>query len=90
MGGENMNPDIPLCQADAVRKVRQVPINGVPTGINMLDGIIDEVRKMNLSSEQQIRDAILVKVRGYNYIPKPAEEAYAKAILGEYHRSDSG
>ena len=67
-----MTKDIPCCQADAVRRIRMVPVNGIPTGITMLDEIIAEVKKMDPLSEQQIRDALLKKVKVYNYIPKAA------------------
>jgi hypothetical protein len=79
-----MSKDIPCCQADALRRIRQVPVNGIPTGITMLDEIIDEVKEMNLSSDHQIREMLLKKVKVYNYISKGAEEMYVKAILGEY------
>lgn len=81
-----MNRDIPCCQADALRRVKMIPVNGIPTGITMLDEIIAEVKEMNLSSDQLIRQALLKKVKVYNYIPKAAEEAYLKAILEVYHK----
>ncbi|WP_319577987.1 hypothetical protein [uncultured Methanospirillum sp.] len=84
-----MNTDVPCCQADALRRVRQVPVNGIPTGITMLDEIIAEVKAMNLSSDQLVKDAVLKKVKVYNYVPKAAEDAYLKAILAEYHKSGS-
>jgi hypothetical protein len=82
-----MNDDIPCCQADAIRRIRQLLVNRVPTGITMLDEIIAEVKEMDLSSEQQIKYTLLEKVKVYNYIPKTAEEAYLKAILELYHKS---
>jgi hypothetical protein len=82
-----MNTDIPGCQADALRRIRQVSVNGIPTGITMLDEISDEVKEMNLSSDQLIQEALLKKVKMYDYIPKAAEEAYLNAILGVYHKN---
>ncbi len=82
-----MNKDVPCCQADALRRIRIIPVNGIPTGITMLDEIITEVKEMNLSSEQQIKEIILKKVKVYNYISKGAEEMYATAILAEYYKS---
>ena len=32
------------CAADALRRIRQIPINGIPTGITMLDECIAEVK----------------------------------------------
>ena len=51
-----------------------------------MDEIIAEVKKMNLSSEQQIKETLLRKVKVYNYISKRAEEMYGKAILAEYYK----
>jgi hypothetical protein len=59
----------PCCAADALRRIRQVPINGIPTGICMLDECIAEVKKQHLSGEMEIRAALLIRVRVYNYIP---------------------
>ncbi|WP_319580288.1 hypothetical protein [uncultured Methanospirillum sp.] len=58
-----MNRNIPLCQADAVRKVRMIEVNGVATGINMLDEIIAEVKAMNISKDTDLRDVLLKRVR---------------------------
>ncbi|MCA1917691.1 hypothetical protein [Methanospirillum hungatei] len=78
--------DKPCCPADALRRVKMILVNGIPTGITMLDEIIAEVKEMNLTSEQQIKETLLKKVKVYNYISKGAEEMYAKAIVAEYKR----
>jgi len=82
-----MNSDIPLCQADAVRKVRMIEVNGLATGINMLDKIIAEVRAMEISADKDIQDMLLTKVRSCNYISNGAENEYARAIVAHYHQS---
>ncbi|WP_245920456.1 hypothetical protein ACKUB1_17245 [Methanospirillum stamsii] len=46
-----MSIEKPCCPADALRRVKMIPVNGIPTGITMLDEIIAEVKEMNLSSE---------------------------------------
>jgi len=81
-----MNKDVPCCQADALRRIRTIPVNGIPTGITMLDEIIAEGKEAKLPSDQQVRDMLLKKVKVYNYIPKGAEEAYRKAIMMAYHK----
>ncbi|GEM_PF-1670031 len=43
-----MNLDIFCCQADAMRQIRQVPINGVPTAILIPDGIVADKRDGSL------------------------------------------
>nr|WP_319538149.1 hypothetical protein [uncultured Methanospirillum sp.] len=82
-----MNRNIPLCQADAVRKVRMIEVNGVATGINMLDEIIAEVKAMNISKDTDLRDVLLKRVRSCNYIPNGAEDTYARALVTHYRQS---
>ena len=86
-GDTKMNKDIPPCQTDAVRKIRMILINGIPTGIMMLDEIIGEVKEMHLASDQEIRDSLMQKVKMYNYIPKTAENAYLASIFTVYQNS---
>ena len=43
-----MSDDKPCCAADALRRIRQVKINGIMTGITMLDESIAEVRAQDL------------------------------------------
>jgi hypothetical protein len=81
-----MAADKPCCPVDALRRVKMIPVNGIPTGITMLDEIIAEVKEMNLSSEEQIKEILLKKVKVYNYISKGAEEMYSKAIVAEYNK----
>ncbi len=81
-----MAADKPCCPADALRRIRMIPVNGIPTGITMLDEIIAEVKEMKLTSVQQIKETLLKKVKVYNYISKGAEEMYANAIVAEYNK----
>ncbi len=37
------NDHIPCCAADALRRIKQLNINGIPTGLCMLDECIAEV-----------------------------------------------
>ena len=81
-----MTDDKPCCAAEALRRIRQVPVNGVPTGITMLDESIADVRKQNLGNEQAIREALMKKIRIYNYIPPGVAGAYDQAIMEEYKK----
>jgi hypothetical protein len=54
-----MSDDKPCCAADALRRIRQVKINGMITGITMLDESIAEVNVQNYGSEPEIRAALL-------------------------------
>ena len=81
------NDNIPCCAADALRRIRQIPINGIPTGICMLDECIAEVKTQDLKSEPEIRAALLKRVKVYNYIPPNVEDEYARALFEEYRKS---
>ena len=83
--GEVLMPDKPCCAADALRRIRQIKINGIPTGITMLDESISEVRELGFAGDREIREALMKRVRIYNYIPTGVADAYAEAIMKEYH-----
>ncbi|MCX6697804.1 MAG: hypothetical protein NTV84_09695 [Methanoregula sp.] len=83
MGDDNK----PCCAADALRRIRQIPINGIPTGITMLDECIAEIKTQDLKSESEIRVALLKRVKVYNYIPRNVKEEYARALFEEYKKS---
>ena len=80
------NDAIPCCAADALRRIRQVPINGIMTGITMLDETIATVIDQGLTGDREIREALMKKVRVYNYVPAGVDEAYATAVLDEYRK----
>jgi len=82
-----MGNNKPCCAADALRRIRQIPINGIPTGICMLDECIAEVKTQDLKNEQEIRAAFLKRVKVYNYIPPNVEKEYARALFEEYKKS---
>jgi len=81
------NDHKPCCAADALRRIRQIPINGIPTGITMLDECIAEVKTQDLKSEPEIRAALLRWVKVYNYIPQKIESEYARALFEEFKKT---
>lgn len=78
---------IPCCAADALWRIRKININGIMTGFNRLDECIATVRALDLKGESAIRAALLQKVRTCNYIPPGVEDAYAAALMEEYHKA---
>ncbi len=82
-----MSDDKPCCAADALRRIRQVKINGILTGITMLDESIAEVRAQNPGSETEILAALMKKIKIYNYVPKGVEAEYARALMEEYKKA---
>ena len=80
------NGNKPCCAADALRRIRQIPINGIPTGICMLDECIAEVKTQDLKNEPEIRAALIRRIKVYDYIPRSVEDEYARALFEEYHK----
>ena len=83
MGHDNK----PCCAAEALRRIRQIPVNGIMTGFTMLDESIADVKAGNLTGDQEIREALMRKIRVYNYVPPGVAEAYAQAIMEEYRKT---
>jgi len=81
-----MSDDKPCCAADALRRIRQVKINGIMTGITMLDESIAEAKVQNLGSEPEILSALMKKIKINNYVPKGVEAEYARALMEEYKK----
>jgi hypothetical protein len=82
-----MSNDKPCCAAEALRRIRQIPINGIMTGITMLDESIADVREQNPGNDAAIREALMKKIKIYNYVPRGVEEAYAQALMEEYRKT---
>jgi hypothetical protein len=76
----------PCCAADALRRIRQIPIRGIPTGITLLDECIAEVKTQGLATEPEIRAALLRQVKVYNYIPRNVEDEYARVLSEEFKK----
>jgi hypothetical protein len=82
-----MSNDKPCCAAEALRRIRQIPVNGIMTGITMLDESIADVKEQNPGSDTAVSEALMKKIRIYNYIPPGVAEEYARAIMEEYRRA---
>jgi len=82
-----MSADKPCCAAEALRRIRQININGIMTGITMLDESIADVKKQNLGNDSAVSEALMKKIRVYNYVPPGVSEAYTRAIMEEYKKS---
>jgi hypothetical protein len=53
----------------------------------MLDESVADVKTQDLKSEQEIRAALLKRVKVYNYIPPNIEGEYVRALFVEYKES---
>jgi hypothetical protein len=81
-----MVQEVAPCMLDASRKVKKLWISGTQIGISRLDLIILEVSEMGLEDEEDIRDALLERLKECNYIPSDAEKDYVDAVFEEYKR----
>jgi hypothetical protein len=71
-------------------KIKKIPIDGKETGIDRLDWIIQDVVSLRLSHDEEIADALITRVRQFNYIPTRKMQEYRTALLREYHMVVSG
>ncbi|MDP3397010.1 MAG: hypothetical protein Q8S57_10160 [Methanoregula sp.] len=50
-----MADDKTCCASEALRRIRQIPINGIMTGITMPDESITDVKEQNLGNDSAIQ-----------------------------------
>lgn len=67
---------------------KRLIIGGMPVGLAKLDEAIIEVKKLKLPGDSEIGEALLKKVKIFNYVPSSASSEYKRALLEEYHRRD--
>ena len=67
-------------------KIRRIIIDGKEIGIDKLDWVLEEVRKLGCTSDTAISEEILKRVKQFNYIPTKKLEAYRTALLEEYRK----
>ncbi|PKL69894.1 MAG: aldolase [Methanomicrobiales archaeon HGW-Methanomicrobiales-1] len=64
--------------------IRQILVDGKATGIDKLDWILAEVRKLNLSDDTVIMEELLKRTKALNYVPTKKAKEYGEALLKEY------
>ena len=67
--------------------IRQILVDGKATGIDKLDWILAEVRKLNLSNDTIITEELLKRTRVLNYVPTKKSKEYGEALLLEYKKT---
>ena len=67
---------------------KRILIDGKETGIDQLDWILSEVRKLHLSDDAVVTDELLKRVKALNYVPTKKSAEYAQALLTEYKRAE--
>ncbi len=66
---------------------KQVLIDGKATGIDHLDWIFSEVKKLGAIGDSRLAEEILVRVQQFNYVPTKKKDAYAAGLLAAYKES---
>jgi len=66
-------------------KTRLVCIDGKDTGIDHLDFIIEGVKKLKLTCNEEIAAELIRRVNEFNYVPSKKIEQYKDALLREYN-----
>jgi hypothetical protein len=67
-------------------KTKKILIDGKETGIDQLDWILEEVKKLNLSDDAAIRDELLKRTMALNYVPTKKTGAYGDALIVEFRK----
>lgn len=65
-------------------KTRLVLIDGKETGIDHLDFIFDEVKKLKLTDDNETAAELIKRVNEFNYVPSKKKEQYKEALFGAY------
>lgn len=69
------------------QKVKTISVSGRKVGLVGLDQALAQVAASHgEAGDEQLCAALLEAVRGNNYIPASAQEAYAQGLLDEMHR----
>jgi len=63
---------------------RRVMIDGRETGIDQLDFVFEEVRKLDLKDDSILAEEIMKRVKVFNYVSSKKEALYREALLREY------
>lgn len=65
---------------------KRVLIDGKETGIDHLDWIFSEVKKLNPGTDEAIAEELLKRVKEFNYVPTKKSGVYAQALVAEYKK----
>jgi len=65
---------------------KQVLIDGKATGIDHLDWIFAEVKKLEIANDTRLAEEILKRVQQFNYVPTKKTDVYAAGLLAEYKK----
>jgi len=89
-GNENDGSYCSICGGIPPDKIttKRIVIDGKETGIDRLDWIFTEVAKLNLVSDSEITEALLKRVKEFNYVPTKKTGEYAVGLLAAYKKRE--
>ena len=67
-------------------EIKSILVDGKATGINQLEFIIEEVKKLGPLSDAETKTELLKRAKVLNYIPTKKEGAYADGLLEAFKR----
>jgi hypothetical protein len=65
---------------------RRILIDGKETGIDHLDWIFDEVKKLGIGNDTLLFEELLKRAKQFNYVPTKKTDQYAAGLLAEYRK----
>lgn len=63
---------------------KRVLIDGKETGIDHLDWIFDEIKKLGITNNTLLAEEILKRVMQFNYVPTKKKDVYAAGLIEAY------
>lgn len=87
-GNENDGYYCTICGGIPPDKIttKRVLIDGKETGIDHLDWIFDEVKKLNIGNDTLLAEEILKRVQQFNYVPTKKTDVYAAGLVAAYKK----
>lgn len=87
-GNENDGYYCTICGGIPPDKIttKRVLIDGKETGIDHLDWIFGEVKKLAVANDEDVTDEILKRVRQFNYVPTKKTAEYGAGLLAAFKK----
>ena len=74
------------CGSSAVDETRKLWVAGANVSINNWSKIVEEVRALGLSNDEDLGRELLERVKKNDYVPSSKEKEYRAALLEEFKR----
>ena len=87
-GNENDGYYCTICGGIPPDKIttKRVLIDGKETGIDHLDWIFGEVKKLPVENDEAVTEEILKRVKQFNYVPTKKTAEYGAGLLAAYKK----